>query len=406
MQAALRFVIGIRSGLLKAIAHGYIKNSRGGTLWSRAARSKSYSKESRSKLELRRILMTFCRGRAIHLFCFSLVSGLAQQSAPAPDHHMTLDVVVTDKSGKPIPNLQQQDFTLLDNKQPVKILSFEAVVAHPPVEVVLLVDEINTAFINVSLERQQVEKYLKRDGGELPRPVSLAIASDSGVAMSTITTQDGNALVEQLKQNKANLRTITRSQGVYGAQDRVSLSLHTLEQLADYEAPKPGRKLVIWISPGWPFLSGPGIELSGKTRESLFHSIVAVSDGLRRARITLYSIDPLGTNDAGRSRIYYYKEFTKPVKKEAQAQIGNLGLQVLATQSGGLVLNSSNDVASEIAACVADANAFYVLTFDGSPGDGPNDHHSLEIKIDKPGLTARTRSGYYAQPEHAPSHGS
>jgi len=30
MQAALRFVIGIRSGLLNAIAHGYIKNSRGG----------------------------------------------------------------------------------------------------------------------------------------------------------------------------------------------------------------------------------------------------------------------------------------------------------------------------------------------------------------------------------------
>ncbi len=44
--------------------------------------------------------------------------------------------------------------------------------------------------------------------------------------------------------------------------------------------------------------------------------------------------------------------------------------------------------------------AFYVLSFDGLPGDGPNEYHALEIKIDKPGLTARTRSGYYAQPEH------
>jgi hypothetical protein len=47
---------------------------------------------------------------------------------------------------------------------------------------------------------------------------------------------------------------------------------------------------------------------------------------------------------------------------------------------------------------VADANAFYVLSFDGLAGDGPNEYHTLEIQIDKPGLAARTRSGYYAQP--------
>ena len=86
------------------------------------------------------------------------------------------------------------------------------------------------------------------------------------------------------------------------------------------------------------------------------------------------------------------------MKKARQVQIGNLALQVLAAQSGGRVLNSDNDVAGEIATCVADANAFYVLSFDGLPGDGPNEYHALEIKIDKPGLTARTRSGYYAQP--------
>jgi hypothetical protein len=88
------------------------------------------------------------------------------------------------------------------------------------------------------------------------------------------------------------------------------------------------------------------------------------------------------------------------VRKAREAQFGNLGLQVLAAQSGGRVLNSSNDVAGEIEACVADANSFYVLSFDGLPGDGPNEYHALEVKIDKPGLKARTRSGYYAQPGH------
>jgi hypothetical protein len=86
------------------------------------------------------------------------------------------------------------------------------------------------------------------------------------------------------------------------------------------------------------------------------------------------------------------------VANAGPVQIGNLALQVLAYQSGGRVLNASNDVAGEIAQSVGDASAFYVLTFDPVAGKGPNEYHALDIKIDKPGLTAHTRAGYYAQP--------
>lgn len=233
---------------------------------------------------------------------------------------------------------------------------------------------------------------------ESSRPVSLAVLSDSGIAMGKTTGQDGNALATELSQNQAGLRSITKSQGVYGADDRIGLSLHALQQLADYETPRPGRKLVIWVSPGWPLLTGPRNELSDKAQQTLFNNIVMLSDSLRRARITLYSIDPLGTADAGGFRTSYYEEFVKGVKKARQVQLGNLALQVIATQSGGRVLISNNDVASEIASAVADANAFYVLTFEGLAGDGPNEYHALEIKLDKPGLKALTRTGYYAQP--------
>ena len=89
---------------------------------------------------------------------------------------------------------------------------------------------------------------------------------------------------------------------------------------------------------------------------------------------------------------------SKGVKKPNGVHIGNLGLQVLAEQSGGRALEYNNDVAAEIATSIADTNAFYVLSFNGLPGDGPNEYHALEIKIDKPGLKARTRAGYYAQP--------
>jgi VWFA-related protein len=183
--------------------------------------------------------------------------------------------------------------------------------------------------------------------------------------------------------------------------ERMQMSLSVLQKLADHEASMPGRKLVVWISPGWPFLiSGMDQVLeSQKQKQWFFDSIVALSDGFRRARITLYNIDPLGTADALSLRATDYKQFLKPVKKADQADIGDLALQVLASQSGGRVLNSSNDLAGEIATCAADANSYYVLSFEGLPGDGPNEYHALEIKIDKPGLTVRTRSGYYAQPE-------
>jgi hypothetical protein len=57
----------------------------------------------------------------IGLFSLSLFSGFAQAPASSTDRHIVLDMVVTDKSGKPVAGLQQQDFTLLDNKQPRKI---------------------------------------------------------------------------------------------------------------------------------------------------------------------------------------------------------------------------------------------------------------------------------------------
>ncbi|HEY1207493.1 MAG TPA: VWA domain-containing protein [Bryobacteraceae bacterium] len=346
------------------------------------------------------------------LLCFSLLfagqnrpAGQSEPASPASaTRQITLDVVVTDTSGTQLRGLEQRDFTLLDNKQPQKITSFRAVeggtaTADPPVEVVLLVDEVNASFTRVASARTEIVKFLGRNGGQLALPVSMVFLTDSGTTIGKTSSRDGNVLIAELNQTGSGLRTIGRSQGFYGAQERLGLCLHSLGQFADDQAARPGRKLVVWISPGWPLFSGPGVDLSSKAQQWVFESIVALSDRLRRARITLYIVDPLGLTGAGGFRTAAYKLFLKPVTTVRQARLGNLGLQILAHQSGGLVLNSSNDVAGEIARCFADANAFYVLSFDGLAGDGPNEYHAIDVKVDRPGLAARTRSGYYAQPE-------
>src|ERR1700675_252226 len=79
-----------------------------------------------------------------------VIQPIPPQPTPGMESTIRLDVVVNDKSGKPVAGLQQSDFTLFDNKLPEKILSFEAVPgAAPdsePAEVILVVDSVNIPF--------------------------------------------------------------------------------------------------------------------------------------------------------------------------------------------------------------------------------------------------------------------
>jgi VWFA-related protein len=334
---------------------------------------------------------------------------VATAPATAPtnaDHRVALDVVVTNKAGNAVSGLAEQDFTLLDDKQPRKITSFHATdgtsrATDPGLQVIFVVDAVNNGVQSVGYGRLQLMNFLRKDGGRLSAPTSLMIFTDTAAQIQPTPTRDGNSLAESLDSNQPGLRVLSRSTGFYGAEERLDLSLKAIDQLASYERTQPARKLVLWMSSGWPLLSGPNVELSAKSEHWLFNTIVTLSRELREAGITLYSLDPLGMNDAGGFQTFYYESFLKGVTAYNKVQNGNLALQVLAVQSGGRVMNSDNDVTKEIAECLRDANAFYTLSFDSPPADHADEYHALEVKVDKPGLKARTRTGYYAQPYSA-----
>lgn len=315
-----------------------------------------------------------------------------------PDRPITIDAVATDKAGHPVPALTQSDFTLLDNKAPRALTGFTARSGKDvPVEVIVVIDAVNTRYENVAYERSEVAKFLHANEGQLAYPTSLAIFTDTGTQILPGFSKDGNALSEVLKQQTISLRTLRRSSGFYGAEDRLNLSLTALQQMVSVEAQHPGRKLILWISPGWPYLSSPAIQLDARQQNGIFAQIVNLSAELRRNRITLYSVDPVGPADAG-LRTFYYRAFLKGVEKPSQVDLGDLSLQVLATQSGGLAISGNSDVANTLTRFVSDANAFYELTFDPPPSEQPNQYHHLELKVSNPALTARTRDGYYLQP--------
>lgn len=82
-------------------------------------------------------------------------------------------------------------------------------------------------------------------------------------------------------------------------------------------------------------------------------------------------------------------------------QIGEedyLDLEVMAIHSGGLALGAANDIAGLLQECVADAAPYYEISFEPPAAKQADEYHHLEIKVAAPGLGARTRQEYYAQP--------
>jgi VWFA-related protein len=285
----------------------------------------------------------------------------------------------------------------LDNKALQPITGFQAYSGgKTPVDVVLVIDAVNTTYQNIAFERGELGKFLTANGGHLANPTTLAIVTDKGTQMQEGFSSDGNAINAVLEKYSVALRDLRASAGFYGAEERFQLSLKALNSLVTHVGARPERKIVIWLSPGWPLLSGPNIQYGPKQRETLFAEIVDLSALLRQTRTTLYSLNSLGTAE-GIGRTFYYQEFTKGVRKPSQAEPANLGIQVLATQSGGLVLTSTG-VADMLQQCMADAQTYYELAFVAQRADQVDQYRQIEVQVDKPGMTVRTLQGYYAQP--------
>ena len=327
---------------------------------------------------------------------------LANRPATPPDNaegSMKLDVVVTDKSGKPITGLDRADFTLLDNKQPAKILSFKTYNATAPTdeprpEIILLFDTANVEERYVVTVRLEMMKFLRQNGGHLSQPVAILLMTNLGVTVEAQPSMDGNALAAIVEQFHPRLRTIGDNQGDWGDMERFSFGTKWLGSIVQTETQIPGRKLLIWVGPGWPLLDGPGFYYSPQAQQANFDEVVAFSTRLREARMVLYSVAE-GTSDI---RSTAYQDFMKGVKQAKQAFPPNLGLKVIAAQSGGRILGPDNDLVGQINRAIADATAFYTISFDPPHADRPNEFHDLKVQIGKPGLTARTNTGYYNQP--------
>jgi VWFA-related protein len=321
------------------------------------------------------------------------------KSQVIPEGKIKLDVVVDDGTGKPVLELQPWDFKILDNNQPRKMLSFRGydgitVMPEPPVEVILVMDTLNLPFQQVAFVRGEIDHYLRQNGGKLKQPLTLILLTDAGIRFQPRPSTDGNAIANVVDGIKGSVSVINSAMGGDGYVERFQRSAKAMDNIAHNEARKPGRKLLIWVGPGWPMLNRASERYSETDQKRNFDNIVDLSTALRQGRITAYSVEP---SSAATPIALLYKGFLNPVKAYRDADFGNMALKVLVTQTGGKILGPDNDLAGQINRCIEDANAFYQISFDPPPAVHADEYHDLKVAVNKPGVVVRTNSSYYNQ---------
>src|SRR4051794_9206624 len=177
-----------------------------------------------------------------------------------------LDVLVEDSTGTPVSGLERSDFSLLEEGRPQKILSFQAfngrgAGAEPPVKIIFLIDTDEVPANLARDERNAVETYLRKDGGHLARPVSVFVLSDTGLWTVSHPSGDGNVLAREIEHNELAQasRMVGGRRALMPLERKDSPSESALSALADIaaeERTRPGRKLLLWIGPGWGIGTG------------------------------------------------------------------------------------------------------------------------------------------------------
>lgn len=236
-------------------------------------------------------------------------------SASSQPQTIHLDVLVKDKSGQPVHGLAAQNFTIFDKGQPQKLDSFTAVNAqdHPDgVNVLIVVDMINIGFNSVAWAREQMGEFLRQETGKLGHPTSIAVLTEDGLQMMSGSTTDGNVLQQTFQKFGTDLRAVNRSAGWEGLDEMMETSLKEFSEILAVEQTRPGRKLLLFISPGWPMLANQGSTEDLRAAQWVFNVDVRLTDTIRDARTAIYGLTP---SELGREDPFYYQSFLKPVTK-------------------------------------------------------------------------------------------
>jgi VWFA-related protein len=167
----------------------------------------------------------------------------------------------------------------------------------------------------------------------------------------------------------------------------------------------PGRKSVILFSDGLTLFSRTGDD---NTR--IMDALRRLIDAANRASVVFYAIDSRGLQTldvtaADDTRGQSLRSLQEQMQRSRSAfYYSQEGLIYLAKQTGGLSFLNTNDLSRGINRALEDQKGYYLLGYvpDETTFNTPTGRktfHNLKVKVKRPGVEARFRTGFFGVPE-------
>ncbi|MGH9833416.1 MAG: VWA domain-containing protein, partial [Blastocatellia bacterium] len=166
----------------------------------------------------------------------------------------------------------------------------------------------------------------------------------------------------------------------------------------------PGRKSVILLSDGFrinpPSSSAGSMNSNDNSAELIMQSLRNLVEQANRSSVVIYSIDAKGlqpylpgANVGGRPSAGAHSDALQSAQETLE------GPSFLAQQTGGFAVFNTNDLNIGIEEALYDQQSYYLLGFDPEDEKFDRRHHSIKLKVNRPGLKVRTRSGFFGVDE-------
>jgi VWFA-related protein len=189
----------------------------------------------------------------------------------------------------------------------------------------------------------------------------------------------------------------------------IAETLEALNTLARIYAAIPGRKTLIWVTAGFPFLIDDTHSFQGLGGE-LIQDYENTWRQLTSANIAVYPVNaeglvdtnflPGGDMDLKRGRMVHPNDMEavwritpyNPHEERAMT------LRSVAAATGGRPCLDTNDLAKCFASAVDDSSTYFMLGYYLNPNDHAPGWRKLSVKVSAPDAHISTRQGFYVAP--------
>jgi len=357
---------------------------------------------------------------------------------------VVVNVVVKNKKGEAVTDLTREDFTLLDEGQPQSISLFSMETARssappPPLPentftnrieqasaglksvTVILVDNLNTEWEDRRFARDHIVKFL----GQLQPDdrVALYVLGKELRILQNFTT-DARPLLRALDRTRsadqahvdastpevsntgdpeddAYFNDLNQALADFYVQDRARRTANAMVAIANYLAPFPGRKNLIWVSSSFPISIGMDEIVLGSTRnrQAFTKDLERASRALSNANIAIYPVDARGMvvamRDASQGKLVQRGVVPRGIIQTADLGRTHDTMIALAEGTGGRAFYNSNDIQTGIRRAIDDAEVTYILGYYPSHAKWDGKFRKIRVNVKRDDLRLRHRSGYF-----------